>query len=207
MRPIHSLRSRDPYYHVSTRKSRPQLAPLTARRRQLVARNLNLAYHVLNKHFPLSRHNADIWSELTYSAVYGLILAASRYTRSRGAFSTYAYSTVWGTISKAITTYQRRQALEQRAETYPSTFIPDWSDPDPLTLALASESTAIIQNALRYLDPTDALIVQHHFGLNNYPILPLAELATKLSVTTERIKQRYRRAIKRLREYIPIGVI
>jgi RNA polymerase primary sigma factor len=71
---------------------------------------------------------------------------------------------------------------------------PDWGDQLD-----ARRNAVIVQQALEDLEPMEADILAHRFGLNGNKRMTLQKLGAKYSLSRERIRQLQNRALKKLR--------
>jgi RNA polymerase sigma factor (sigma-70 family) len=80
--------------------------------------------------------------------------------------------------------------------------VPELADtltPQPESALLQSEEGEQLRRLMNTLSPTERLVVESRFGLQDDPV-PLVDLAYRLRTTTEGVRYIQRRAIRKLRE-------
>jgi RNA polymerase primary sigma factor len=77
---------------------------------------------------------------------------------------------------------------------------PNACKPEDVLSALEEEVKAL--KLLNKLDPREANILRLHYGLDGNTPMPLKEIAKKLGLTRERIRQIRRDALTKLYEYM-----
>ncbi len=184
--------------------------PLTAEQQELVVANRALVYHVLHKHFSGPNSGRAVWHELKRAGLLGLCKAALGYTKSRGAFSTYAHWHVWGACKNMLRDLGRIPdhggTLYGADDRYLAGSVPDHRTARPDVSAERAELNAIVADTFRFLDPRIAELIRLKHGLHGRPMLGEKEIAARLRISRRRVGQIYKanypRFVRLLRERV-----
>lgn len=197
-----------------TRRPRDTV-PLTAAQQLLVTGSLALAKSILESKFFRCVRYPELWNRLTHASEYGLCLAALRFRSGSGAFTTFAYPTIHGTIVNELRIFNRRPPLYslnvvntslvgaaandewEPREADHSRHVECPRHPSALDSAVTRETVSRVSRAIRSLDATDAVIFRLRYGLAGEPELGPRDIAVRLGITRQRVHQRLARARQR----------
>lgn len=184
-----------PCAYQSVRKNRPTV-PLTEGQRALVADNIRLVYYVLAKSYAHVTPSHPRREEIESAAVFGLCMAAQRYTEGRGtAFSTYACHYIWGYVmSEWNRARPRAVAIDPGAVVVPCHRYDSTEAVSALDGALRDK--ARVRAALARIPAADAKLLRARFGFTTEP-LTLSDLAGRLKVSKTCVINRMDRALDR----------
>ncbi|MBD3672863.1 MAG: sigma-70 family RNA polymerase sigma factor [Planctomycetaceae bacterium] len=176
-------------------------------RNQIVSANLRLVVSIAKK--LMDRHNS--LEELISDGHLPLIRAVEIFDFERGTrFSTYA---TWAIRNKLFRSTPRNRKHARRFQNGSDDFFPLIPDETHFERSFESyhrEIQETVEGLLEQLDERDQHIVKARFGLNaeNQPHR-FREIAERLDISTERVRQLLARSIERLKEHqdqIPVDV-
>ena len=172
------------------------LGDAVAIRNRIIAANVRLVVSVAKHHVD----TANTLGELVSDGHMSLMRAVEKFDFSRGyRFSTYATWALRYNFNRATATRRRRQQRFVSGEDHMLEAACD--DPPEISAASRRQLKQSLAQLLEQLDARERRIITFRFGLaGERSPATLAQLATKLGVCKERVRQLEARALGKLRE-------
>jgi RNA polymerase sigma factor (sigma-70 family) len=182
-------------------------------RHHLVTDNHRLVPWVMTKYFREHQYNHILWDAIRDKAEWGLLVAAARYkdvtvTPERGTlvkktkpieFSTYAVSMIWGYCFHAIRRHYRHDA-ELATVSANMNYVLD-RDREPFRGPRDQDRQQAVKEWLSCLCGVDRKIVEMRYGIGGAEPMSLDQIGAQIGCSGERVRQKFSRAAKRLREH------
>ncbi|MBA3938829.1 MAG: RNA polymerase sigma factor RpoD/SigA [Planctomycetes bacterium] len=86
-------------------------------------------------------------------------------------------------------------------------FEDDHIECDPEAVVGGREDITLLQQRLSQLTKREADILRYRYGMDQFPVLTLEEIGTIFDLTRERVRQIEAKAMKRLRDMIPVETV
>ena len=168
-------------------------------RNRIIRANTRLVFSVIRK-FVNPQHSFD---DLLSDGIFTLIRAVDKFDSDRGfRFSTYAYRAITSNTCRKITNRQKELARQADSANQLIYEVVESPTPSGMNEQTWTQLNDVLTQLIRRLDRREQLILRSRHALGSHrTIHTFQDLANRLGISKERVRQLEHRAVQKLRNW------